>query len=250
MKRFLALFVFFAVALAQVTDLALLRNRIEQGEFLSAIPKLEAHIKVRPGDAEAFFLLARAYYLATGAVNLAKAEDAIRNCFRQSAFPRAEYHWQRGLIYASSNRSKEALTDLRTASSGDSRASYKEMYRFAMDWGAVAWRIGDLQQALEAYRRAGRTDPSQPLAWLNQGIILVSQSSGSEAESALNKAITLMQANTPKNHPAIPEAYYWRGRAQELQNKLEAARESYRRALEFNSNHGAAKTALENLATR
>ena len=53
MRFLLALLLFVGVATAQVTDLAVLRSRIEQGDFLSAIPKLEAHVKVRPSEAEA-----------------------------------------------------------------------------------------------------------------------------------------------------------------------------------------------------
>ena len=236
------------VALAQVADLGLLRNSIEQGDFLSAIPKLEAHVKARPGDAEAYFLLARALYLSGGAVGLSRAEDAINQCFRLSSLPRPESYWQRGLIRANTNRFKDALLDLRVASSSNTRAATKDVYRFAMDWGATAWRTGDLTQALEAYRRAAKLDSSQPLPWLHQGTLLVSLNQALEAEAALTRAIGLMQGAKP--HPSLAEAFYWRGRALELQNKFNAAKENYRRALEFNPNHSAAQAALEALGQR
>lgn len=247
MRFLLALLLFTSLALAQVADLVVLRSRIEQGDFLSAIPKLEAHVKARPGDAEAYFLLARALYLAGGAVNISRAEDAINQCFRLSSSPRAEYYWQRGLVRASSNRIKDALLDLRVASSSNTRATPKEVYRFAMDWGATAWRTGDLNQALEAYRRAARLDANQPLAWLHQGTLLVSFNKGADAEDALNKAIALM---LPIKHPSLPEAYYWRGKALEAQAKYEAAKDNYRKALEINPNHSAARAALEALSVR
>ena len=246
--RFLLALLFCSFASAQVTDLLVLRSRIEQGDFLSAIPRLEAHVKVRPSDSEAYFLLSRALYLAGGAVYLSRAEDAINQCFRLSNLPRPESYWQRGLIRASTNRFKDALLDLRVASSSSTRALPKEVYRYAMDWGATAWRSGDLTQALEAYRRAVRLDPNQALPWLHQGTLLVSLNNLREAEAALNKAITLMQ--TPKPHPSLAEAFYWRGRALELQNKLEAAKDNYRRALELNPSHGAAKVALEALTSK
>jgi tetratricopeptide (TPR) repeat protein len=247
MRFLFALLVFAGFATAQVTDLGLMRSRIEQGDFLSAIPKLEAHVKVRPSDSEAYFLLARALYLAGGAVYLSRAEDAINQCFRLSNLPRQESYWQRGLIRAGTNRFKDALLDLRVASSS-TRAAPKEVFRYAMDWGATAWRSGDLSQALEAYRRAVRLDPSQALPWLHQGTLLVSLNEPKLAENALSKAIALMQ--TPKPYPSLAEAFYWRGRALELQNKLEAAKDNYRRALELNPNHSAAKMALEALTSR
>ncbi len=239
---------FCASVLAQVADLPVLRVRIEQGDFLSAIPKLEAHIKARPADPEGFFLLARALYLAGGAVYFSRAEDAINQCFRLSSLPRPESYWQRGLIRASTNRFKEALLDLRVASSSTSRAVPKEVFRYAMDWGATAWRSGDLNQALEAYRRAVRLDASQPLPWLHQGTLLVSLNNPQEAEIVLSRAITLMQ--NPKPHPSLSEAFYWRGRALELLSNFQAAKENYRRALEFNPNHTAARAALEALTSR
>ncbi len=248
MRFFLVLWLFCGLALAQVADLPVLRNRIELGDFLTAIPKLEAHVKARPADPEGFFLLARALYLAGGAVYLSKAEDAINQCFRLSSLPRPESYWQRGLIRASTNRFKDALLDLRVASSSTSRATPKEVYRYAMDWGAIAWRSGDFNQALEAYRRAVRLDGNQALPWLHQGTLLVSLNNPQEAEVALSRAITLMQ--NPKPHPALSEAFYWRGRALELQNNFQAAKENYRRALEFNPNHTAARAALEALTSR
>ncbi len=244
--RFLLVLLFFSsVAMAQIADLSALRIRIEQGDVLSAIVKLEAHIKARPSDSEAFFLMARAMYLAGGAVYLSRAEDAINQCFRLSGLPKAESYWQRGLIRASNNRFKDALLDLRVSASGSTRVVPKEIFRYAMDWGAVAWRSGDLTQALEAYRRAARLDPLQPLPLLHLGTLLVSTNQAFEAESVLTKAITLMQSS--KQHPSLAEAFYWRGRAFELQNKYDAAKENYRRALEFNPNHGAARAALNAL---
>jgi tetratricopeptide (TPR) repeat protein len=240
------LFVLFSAlpAFAQVADLGQLRTRIEQGDYLSAIPRLEAHIRSRPSDADAYFLLSRALYLSGGAVNVSRSEDAINQCFRLSSLPKAEHYWQRGLVRASS-RIKDALLDLRLAAFGNARATPKELFRYAMDWGAVAWRSGDLGQALEAYRRAAKLDANQPLAWLHQGTLLVAQGNPSEADSALSKAIVLMQS--PKPHPSLPEAFYWRGRAMELLGKPDAAKENYRRALEFNPNHSGAKAALEAL---
>jgi tetratricopeptide (TPR) repeat protein len=236
--------------LAQNADLPTIRQRIEQGDPLSIIPKLEEHLKARPNDPEALFLLARAYYLAGGSVNLTRAEEAIKSCFRVMNVPKPEHHWQAGLIYAVQNRFKDALNALKIAASS-TNASSKDTYRFSMDWGSVAWRSGDQRQALDAYRRAARAEPSQPLPWLHQGVILLALNYPEQAESPLSRSISLMQAaGYARNHPSYAEAYYWRGKVFETLGKYDLARDNYRKALEVNPQHRAAKDALSTMEGR
>jgi tetratricopeptide (TPR) repeat protein len=239
-----------ATVLAQViADLNVVRNRLERGDFLGVIPKLEAHIKARPGDAEAHFLLARAYYLAGGVVNVGRAADHIKEAFRGAA-PRLEYYWLQGLIQAAQGKVQLALSNLRVAASGEVRlSSVKDAYRFAMDWGSVSWRSGDLRQAIEAYRRAARVDAAQPFPWLNEGIIQISLGEPERAEPALARAVTLFQQNYPK-HPAYAEAQYWRGQALEKLGRYDPARTAYRAALALNPNLRVAREALEALSSR
>ncbi len=237
-------------SLAQNMDLPALRLRIDQGDPLSTIPKLEEHLKSRPNDPEALFLLARAYYLAGGSVNLNRAEVSIKACFRVMNVPKPEHHWQAGLIYAAQNKYKDALAALKIAASS-TNASSRDTYRFSMDWGSVAWRSGDQRQALDAYRRAARSEPMQPLPWLHQGVILLALNYPEQAESPLSRSISLMQAaGYQRNHPSFAEAYYWRGKVFETLGKYDAAKDNYRKALEGNPQHRAAKDALSSMEGR
>jgi Flp pilus assembly protein TadD len=250
LARGLLVLLLSAVALAQVlTDLTPIRAKLEQGDFISAIPKLEAHLKVKPGDSEAHFLLSRAYYLAGGVVNLGRAADHIKEALKASS-PRLEYYWQQGLIQAVQGKFQLALSNLRVAATGESRLTTpRDFYRFSMDWGAVAWRSGDLRQALEAYRRAAKMDLTQPFPALNQGVIYLSLSEPERAEPELTKAVVLFQQNFPK-HPAFCEAQFNRGRALEALGRFEAARAAYRAALTLNPSLKVAKDALEALSSR
>ncbi len=236
--------------LAQATaDLSVLRNRLEQGDFLSVIPRLESHLRVKPGDTEAHFLLSRAYYLSGGVVNLGRAADQISIAFRAGS-PRSEYYWQMGLVQAAQGKTQLALSNLRVAAGGDPKASgIKETYRFAMDWGAIAWRSGDLRQALEAYRRAVRIDASQPFGWLNQGVIYLSLSEPERAEPVLERSVTLFALGYAK-HPAYAEAQFTRGRTLEQLGRFDAARLAYRSALSLNPNMQIARDALDALSVR
>jgi tetratricopeptide (TPR) repeat protein len=243
-------FVVGAVAFAQaLTDLAPIRAKLEQGDFISAIPKLEAHLKTKPNDAEAHFLLARAYYLAGGVVNLGRSSDHIKEALKASV-PRLEYYWLQGLIQAVQGKFQLALSNLRVAATGESRATTaRDFYRFSMDWGAVAWRSGDLRQGLEAYRRANKADPTQPFPLLNQGVIYLSLREPERAEPELTKAVVLFQQYAPK-HPAFAEAQYNRGRALESLGRFEAARSAYRAALSLDPSFKVARDALEALSSR
>lgn len=230
-------------------DLAPLRYRLEQGDFLSVIPRLEAHLRVKPTDAEAHFLLSRAYYLSGGVVNVNRAADQIKSAFR-SGVPHLEFYWQQGLVQAAQGKTQLALSNLRVAANGDPKtSSIKETYRFAMDWGAVAWRSGDLRQALEAYRRAVRVDGSQPFGWLNQGVIYLSLSEPERAEPVLERSVKLFAQGYAK-HPAYAEAQFTRGRTLELLGRFDAARLAYRSALALNPSMQIAKDALDALSVR
>jgi tetratricopeptide (TPR) repeat protein len=246
----LAVLLFVTGALAQVAgELAGLRARLEQGDFISVIPRLEAHLRAKPGDGEARFLLGRAYYLAGGVVNIGRAADQLQLAVRAGQ-PKLEVYWQLGLVQAAQGKVQLALSNLRVAANGDVRASsQREAYRFAMDWGAVAWRGGDLRQALEAYGRAARVDAAQPFAWLNQGVIYLALNEPERAEPVLTRSVTAFSLTYPK-HPAFSEAQYSRGRALELLGRYDGARSAYRAALALNPNLKVARDALDGLSVR
>jgi Tfp pilus assembly protein PilF len=114
---------------AQNTDLALMRSKLEAGDFKTVIVQLEPFVKLKPNDPEAHFLLARAYYLTGGALNQARAEDQIRLAIKLVAF-RAEFEWQYGLI----------LEALGRADQGDGRSSGGLKLEFVPLRDGLGWR--------------------------------------------------------------------------------------------------------------
>jgi tetratricopeptide (TPR) repeat protein len=206
----------FNVAVAQTApELSVPRARIEAGEYASAIVRLEAFIKARPQDAEARYLLARAYYLQGGLANFERAEESIRSAIRITG-SKPEYEWLYGLILVGQGKASAGLSRLRVAASADPRGpSAAGAYRYAMDWGLIAWR--EFDQALTALTRA---------------------------------ISTLERANAPKSHPGFSAAYYWRGRVFEAMGKFIEARSDYTAALDHDPNFAPAKEALEGVSAR
>ena len=247
-----ALLVVLGFALAQaVPDLAALRAKLEAGDYPAVILKLEPYLKSRPQDADARFLLARAYYLQGGAESLSRAEEAIRAALRVQP-GRPEFEWLFGLILDRQGRSALALQRLKIAASGDPRGpNAKDIYRYAMDWGLVAWREGDLQGALEAFSRAARAAPTEVWPLVHGGKVLLSLNEPEQALSTLSRAIAVLNRyGYAPSHPAQPEAYYWRGRAFEALGRFAEARADFQAALERDAAYGAARDALEGVRGR
>jgi tetratricopeptide (TPR) repeat protein len=241
-----------SIVVAQTApDLSGPRARIEAGEYASAIARLEAFIKARPQDADARYLLARAYYLQGGLANLERAEESVRSAIRITG-SKPEYEWLYGLILVGQGKTGAGLSRLRVAASGDPRGpSAPNVYRYAMDWGLVAWREGDTRQALEAFARASRAAPDQPWPLIHQGSILLSVREPEQALTALTRAIsTLERGNAPKSHPGFSAAYYWRGRVYEALGKFIEARSDYTAALDHDPSFAPAKEALEGVSAR
>lgn len=233
------------------TDLSGLRVRIETGDYTGAIVRLEVLIKARPQDAEARYLLARAYYLQGGLANLERAEEAIRSTIRITG-SRPEYEWLYGLILVAQGQASAGLTRLRVAASADPRGpTAANVYRYAMDWGLVAWHEGDTRQAIEAFTRASRAAPDQPWPLIHQGSILLSLREPEQALSVLTRAInTLERATVAKTNPGFPAAYYWRGRVYEALGKFIEARADYSAALDHDPSYVPAREALAGVSAR
>jgi Tfp pilus assembly protein PilF len=238
-------------ALAQNTDFNALRAKLELGDYKTVIANLEGYIKSKPNDADAHFLLARAYHLTGGALNQARAEDHIRLAIRLAGF-RAEYEWQYGLILAALGKPNLALGHLRAAVTGDARASNTQsLYRYAMDWGSISWREGDLRQALEAFQAASRFDPSQPWALVHGAALHLSLNEPRLAEPLLLRCLKLLETGKyAKNHPIWAEAYYWYGQDLEALGRPNEAKAAYLKALEHDPKFGRAREAFENLRSK
>jgi Tfp pilus assembly protein PilF len=241
----------FSSALAQNADLSFLRSKLEAGDVKTVIVQLEPFVKLKPNDPDAHFLLARAYYLTGGAVNQARAEDQIRLAIKLVAF-RAEFEWQYGLILEALSKVDQALSHLRSSVLGDPRGvSNQSLYRYAMDWGGVAWRKGDLRQALEAFGAASRIDPSQPWAWVHQTALHLALFEARIAEPLIVRCIKLLEANKyAANHPVWAEAYFWYGQTLEALSRFNEAKSAYLKALEHDPKFGRAREAFENLRSK
>ncbi len=247
----MAVFLMISSVLAQIIDLTALRAKLEAGDLKTVIVQLEPYVKLKPNDPDSHFLLARAYYLTGGAVNQARAEDQIRLALKLVAF-RAEFEWQYGLILTALGKGNLALSHLRAAITGDPRVvSAGNLYRYAMDWGSIAWREGELRQALEAFQAAGRINPNQPWPLVHQGALQLGLNEARTAETLLAKCIKLLDTGKwNKDYPAWAEAYFWYGQTLEILGRTNEAKNAYLKALEHDPKFSRAREAFENLRTK
>jgi tetratricopeptide (TPR) repeat protein len=89
--------------------------------------------------------------------------------------------------------------------------------------GLIAYRTGELEEAVELLSQATRENQSQPTYWFNLGVVLQKQGKGAEALSAYERALTL--------HPQYPEAHSNAGNVLMELGRLEDAAAAYQRAL-------------------
>jgi tetratricopeptide (TPR) repeat protein len=252
MKLLVVLFCLFCSSVfAQNTDLAVMRSKLEAGDFKTVIVQLEPFVRLKPNDPDGHFLLARAYYLTGGALNQARAEDQIRLAIKLVAF-RAEFEWQYGLILEALGKVDQALLHLRSSVLGDARGvSNSSLYRYAMDWGGAAWRKGDLRQALEAFQAANRIEPSQPWALVHQTALHLALNEARLAEPLIVRCIKLLETSKyAAKHPVWAEAYFWYGQTLETLSRFNEAKSAYLKALEHDPKFGRAREAFENLRSK
>ncbi len=133
------------------------------------------------------------------------------------------------------------------------------------------------QLAFETAREEARRQPQNAFAWFNMGTSLVALDRYQQAAAAFDHAnrtgnlpwrmywyqfgafeayyelgryddvLSLAKINQ-NNSRELEETYYWQGRVQEAQGKIQQAASSYRRALTYNPNYADARTALDNLS--
>ena len=132
------------------------------------------------------------------------------------------------------------------------------------------------QLAFETAQAEARREPQNAFAWFNMGTSLVALGRYQEAAAAFDQAnrtgnlpwrmywyqfgafeayyqqgryddvLSLAKINQ-NNSRELEETYYWQGRVQEAQGKLQQAASSYRRALTYNPNYADARAALDSL---
>ena len=210
---------------------------VDLGETQKARVLLENYLKDHAGDLEASQLLSRVYLLEG---NPRAALETLLKFSGSSAGP--EYNWILGQILLELGRNEEALVQLKLAS------SYGSDYRYAMDWGAAAWRMGRTDVALSAYVRAQQLAPGEPWSRLNRAMILEANGKAGAALEILVEALRVLEGErVPRTHPAYPDLYYWSGQALEKLGRRRDAKAAYIKALSFDANYSSARRALEGL---
>jgi tetratricopeptide (TPR) repeat protein len=244
----LALPLFLSHALGQ-TEVDDLRMQIEHGGWHSAAfvsgPALVARY---PNERAAHYLLARALLLA-GEVNAAAEALARADGLASGGIP-AEHHHLHGLILAQQGEALAGAERLRTA------FSLQPHYRYAMDWGRVAWQGGDWAGAEAAFLAAGQTDDGLVEAWpaLARGRLLAAQGRNEEAVRAYLTALHRYEAQETGEPrlpgPAYVEAWYRLGVTYEALALLDQAISAYRTARSIDPNHGPSVLAFDRLSRR
>lgn len=235
-------------ALAQEAELRQMRDLLARGYYNSAA-RLDGPnvVAAYPDDAEARFLYARALYLSGDADG---ARDELQRARQLREHEPVEYLHLDGLLRAAEGDRAGALAALREAFQ-DSGA-----YEHAMDWARIAWQLGELDTALEAYALAAQTQRGRREPWphLDRGRILAFRGDAQEAIEALERAIEVFEEEdagaSRLPSPAYVEAFYRLGRVYERLGDLERADLNYRAARSIDANYTPAAAALEALATR
>jgi tetratricopeptide (TPR) repeat protein len=96
-----------------------------------------------------------------------------------------------------------------------------------------------LPAAIETYKKINVLDPDYSESLFNTGIIYLEMDSLAQAKAHFNMAV--------QTSPTYIIAYYYRGLVQEKMGNIEAAKEDYQNALNFNPNFDRAKVALTRL---
>jgi tetratricopeptide (TPR) repeat protein len=207
-----------------------------------------ALVASNPQNQEAHFLWAHALLL-TGEVDAAAAALAVANSLASNGIPAEHLHLS-GLILARQGDASAGAQQLKSA------FMLQPRYRYAMDWGHVAWQAGDFGEAEGAFIAAAQTDEGLIEAWpaLARGRLLFAQGRHEEALRAFLTALHRYEANDsgePRQPgPAYVEAWYRLGLTYEALEQLDEAVAAYRTARSIDPNHGPSVLAFDRLSRR
>ncbi|MBW6454946.1 MAG: tetratricopeptide repeat protein [Trueperaceae bacterium] len=226
-----------------------LRDLIDRGYWHSAAqltgPALVAQL---PDDPEAHFLYATALYL-TGDVGAAAARLELATSLVTGGVPASHVHLA-ALIRADQGDPAGAARQLQNA------FLREPDYRYAMDWGRIAWQAGLLTEAEAAFRAAAATPEGAREVWphVAHGRLFTAQGRLEEAVAAYLTALDVYEAHDPGGPrppgPGYVEAWYRLGEAYEAQGRLREAEAAYRAARSVDPNHGPSVQAVDRLARR
>ncbi len=222
-----------------------MRSNLEGGYYAIAAQVLgPSLIRDYPEDAQAHYLYAQALYL-TG--DYPEARQALGRALALQKEPNADFEHLNGLLYAAEGDSARAAQLL------EETFARSQDYRVTLDWGRVAWQMGDYEGALEAFNLAAATDRGQQDIWaqLNRGRVLKALERYPEAIAAFNEAILISEANDPGGglpSPGYVEAFFRLGEIYEALGELPLAQSSYEAARASDPSYTPAVAALERLA--
>jgi len=233
-------------ALAQRDAFDQMSALLEKGYYNSAArlngPELVDNF---PDDPDAHYLFARALYL-TGDLEGAKGELTLA----------IDLAGEEGPAYAH-------LGALLQAANGDPAGALRALenaflrtrdYRYAMDWGRVAWQAAAYDEAIAAFAAASQTEQGSRELWplLDMGRVLMLEGRLNEAIAAFNAAIDVFEridrGEVGPGSPAYVEAYYRLGEAHEALGELEQAETHYRAARTADPNYAPAIAALDRIS--
>lgn len=234
------------LAWAQAAEFAQMEALLAQGYYNSAArlngPELVARF---PDEGRAHFLFARALYL-TG--DLERAASALDRAIALEGDADPAIVNLQGLLRAATGDPVGALRALQNA------FLRSRDYRFAMDWGRVAWQAGRYDEAIAAFDAAADTERGRAELWpyVDKGRLLMYAGRLDEAIASFNAAIDVFEATDPgearPGSPAYVEAYYRLGEAYELLGEVDRAEVNYRAARSADPNYGPAIQALDRLS--
>jgi tetratricopeptide (TPR) repeat protein len=234
---------------AAQAELESLREQIEQGSWQSvAFVSGPALVARYPNERAAHFLVARALLLL-GEVSAASEALDRADQLSSSGIP-AEHRHLRGLILAQQGEAAAGAEAIRSA------FNLQPLYRYAMDWGRIAWQAGDWAGAEAAFTAAGQTDDGLVEPWpaLARGRLLAAQGRHEEAVRAFLTALHRYEAHDSGEPrlpgPAYVEAWYRLGITYEALGQLDQAVSAYRTARNIDPNHGPSVLAFDRLSRR
>jgi tetratricopeptide (TPR) repeat protein len=242
------------MAFAQ-TPLEQMRDLLERGYYNSAARVIgPGLVESHPESPEAHFLYSRSLYLIG---EIASARMQLRRAMELSGNDvDADYNHLDGLLRAADGDLPGGARLLRNA------FLRSQKYEHAMDWGRVAWQAYRLEEALEAYEAAARTEAGSRSPWphLNRGRLLTFLGRTDRAITAYRTAIEVFEENDTgeaRPSPAYVEAFFRLGEIYERQaaggnsaRLLQLAADHYRAALTGDPNYAPAIEALDSLTRR
>jgi len=234
------------LGLAQQELFDQMADLLDKGYYNSAArlngPDLVARF---PDDPEAHFLYARALYL-TGDLAGARTQLDVAMALAGEEVP--AYSQLGALLVAAEGDPAGALRQLQNA------FLRTRDYKFAMDWGRVAWQAARYDEAIQAFQAAADTDQGsrEPWPYLDLGRVLMLSGRLEEAITAFNTAIDVYErfdsGAAGPGSPAYVEAYYRLGEVYEMLGQLDRAETHYRAARTADPNYGPAVAALDRLS--